>query len=124
MTQELKKSNERLLDELELAGKLEPRDKNFVRTNVTLMDALGDDKREPGGVFGGDGPGRVMGGRLGRDHTLEDVPHHFLRDCLMDYINRTIAAEHQDDARKAVFPDLTPAEIEEYSTIVAENTEK
>lgn len=64
----------------------------------------------------------VSGGRLGRDHTFEDVPSNYVRDRLMDYTATQMAdggttkasEKKQRAARKALCPDLTDREIQEY----------
>jgi hypothetical protein len=62
----------------------------------------------------------ISGGRLGRDHTLEDVPTCYVRDRVMDYINDQLPEEKRADVRRAVFSDLTEAEINQYSALIAE----
>ena len=62
----------------------------------------------------------ITGGRLGRDHTLEDVPTCYVRDRVMDYINDQLPEETRADVRRAVFSDLTEAEINQYSALIAE----
>jgi hypothetical protein len=61
--------------------------KGMVQAQIVYNDALGDDRRGAGIMYGGDEGGTVHGGRLGRDHKLTDVPNHFLRDEIMDFIN-------------------------------------
>ncbi len=68
--------------------------------------------------------GHVSGGRLGRDHKPEDVPTHFVRDCLMDYINFELPEDKRDGARKSVFSDLTNEEIAEYSSIISKKKQQ
>lgn len=60
------------------------------------------------------GTGKVTGGRLGRDHTLDDVPNHFVRDMVLDYISTQLEEKKRKAALKAVFSDLTAAEIAAY----------
>jgi hypothetical protein len=62
----------------------------------------------------------ISGGRLGRNHTLEDVPTCYVRDRVMDYINDQLPEEKRADVRRAVFSDLTEAEINLYSALIAE----
>jgi len=65
---------------------------------------------------------RVFGGRLGRDHTITDVPRHYYRDCLLDYIQRQVEEEDkQQVARIAICPDLTEDQLDEYDFLVAQN---
>lgn len=68
--------------------------------------------------------GQVRGGRLGRDHTLDDVPNHFLRDQAMGYINTQLPEDQRHAARKAVFPDLSEAELEEYVKLIQQQQEQ
>ena len=70
----------------------------------------------PGGSRAG-----CIGGRLGRDHTLEDVPRHYLRDRLMDYINTNVPDKRKRAARKAICPDLTDAKIRKYTELIAQD---
>jgi len=63
----------------------------------------------------------VTGGRLGRDHTIQDVPRHYFRDCLMDYIDTQVGDQvKQVAARKAICPDLTDVQIDEYARLIAQ----
>ncbi|CAJ2503652.1 Uu.00g110460.m01.CDS01 [Anthostomella pinea] len=61
----------------------------------------------------------AWGGRLGRDHTLADVPKHYVRDRLLDYINTQLPEDQRDAVRRAVFPEFSPSELAEYSALVA-----
>jgi hypothetical protein len=108
------KSNAQLVADLGLAAKRDEKFAEFIAMQITFFDAMGDDKRSPTLMF----HEGVRGGRLGRDHTLEDVPNHYVRDCLIDYINDELPADRRKAAHKAVFNDLTPAEVEEYSTMI------
>lgn len=71
----------------------------------------------------------VSGGRLGRDHTLSDVPNHFIRDFLLEQIDEGVnEAEELDEdqrqtARRALFPDLTAKQVSEYSESLAKKRE-
>lgn len=71
----------------------------------------------------------VSGGRLGRDHTLSDVPNHFIRDFLLEQIDEGVnEAEELDEdqrqsARRALFPDLTAGQLSEYSEALAKKRE-
>jgi hypothetical protein len=64
----------------------------------------------------------LSGGRLGRDHTLEDVPMHYLRDNLVEYISSQMDAdeEKKQAVRKAICPDLVDSQIEKYVRLVEE----
>jgi hypothetical protein len=64
---------------------------------------------------------RISGGRLGRDHKLEDVPLHYFRDQLMDYIAVHFDEDKRQVVRKAICPDLTDSQIEEYARLIAED---
>jgi hypothetical protein len=99
---------------------MDARKKSIAQGEIVYEDALGDDKRVPGLMFGGENGTRVLGGRLGRDHTLTDVPNHFFRDGIMDYINQAeIGEDKKQDARTAVFPDLSASQIAEYSALIS-----
>lgn len=100
---------------------MDDRQKGMIEAQIVYHDAIGDDKRPATVFFGGDTGGKVMGGRLARDHTLADVPNHFCRDQIMDYINQMAEEEKRDIARAAVFTDLDPGEKVAYSTAIAEN---
>lgn len=90
----------------------------FMEAQITFKDACGDEKRRPQLLWGLGKPAWVSGGRLGRDHKLQDVPNHFVRDCLMNYIETDLEEKYRKAARKAVFSDLTSSEINEYSSII------
>ncbi|KAK0646890.1 hypothetical protein B0T16DRAFT_446778 [Cercophora newfieldiana] len=69
--------------------------------------------------------GEISGGRLGRDHTLADVPTNYFRDRLMDYIDEQLEdGIKQRATRKAICFDLTDAEIEQYTRLIAEDRVK
>lgn len=92
---------------------------SFISAQIVFNDASGDDSRPP--ILSTslkEGAG-VRGGRLGRDHTLADVPHHFVRDRLIDYIAEFVPAERRADVRKSVFSDLTPSQVEKYAALIA-----
>ena len=111
------RSNQELLDALSSAAKLSADTKQVVAIQIIWWDAL---------VGGGDasctnhGFRYITGGRLGRDHTIDDVPVNYFRDRLMDYISDQLPKSKQKAARKALCPDLTDDEIDEYSRLVAE----
>lgn len=79
---------------------------------------MGDDKRPSFMLMGPDAC--VTGGRLGRDHTLADVPNHYVRDRLMNYIQTQIPESTRDTALHAVFDDLSSSEVELYGAAVLE----
>ena len=65
---------------------------------------------------------QVFGGRLGRAHTIADVPRHYYRDRLMDYIQRRVKEQDkQQAARIAICPDLTEGQLDEYDLLIAQN---
>lgn len=70
------------------------------------------------------GSGRIRNGRLGRDHTLSDVPNQFVRDCLMDYIDTMLEEDQRENAKKAVFSDLGADEIDQYSALIKQKRER
>lgn len=71
----------------------------------------------------------TSGGRLGRDHTLPDVPNHFIRDFLLEQIDQGVneAAElsisRRKSVRRALLPDLTADEVKEYGDILSNKRE-
>lgn len=62
---------------------------------------------------------------MGRDHTLDDVPNHYVRDFLLSYINniRGYTEEQKEAGRKALFPDLTSGDVKDYSALLAKKME-
>jgi hypothetical protein len=120
------KSNQRLVDDLASALGMEERLKGIVQAQIVYRDALGDEKRAAGIMIGGDEGGTVHGGRLGRDHKLSDVPNHFVRDQIMDYLSQ--AEQYEEDkkqeARTAVFSDLSPSDISAYSALFSTTVEE
>jgi hypothetical protein len=105
---------------------MEERLKGMVQAQIVYRDALGDKKRAAGIMFGGEDGGHVSGGRLGRDHKLTDVPNHFVRDQIMDYINQ--AEQYDEDtkqkARTTVFLDLGLSDIAAYSALFSTTVEE
>lgn len=71
----------------------------------------------------------VSGGRLGRDHTLSDVPNHFVRDWLLEQIDEQaneaeeLDEEQRQALQRALCPDLTADEVSEYSKVRAKKRE-
>lgn len=96
----------------------------MVQAQIIYRDALGDDKRPANIMLGGPEGGKVFGGRLGRDHKLTDVPNHFVRDTIMDYINSEVEEDKKKDARTAVFSDLSPSEMAAYSAFISQSKEE
>jgi hypothetical protein len=100
---------------------MDERLKGMVQAQIVYRDALDDEKRAAGIMIGRDEGGTVHGGRLGRDHKLKDVPNHFFRGQIMDYLSQ--AEQYEEDkkqeARTAVFSDLSPSEISEYSALIS-----
>ncbi|KAM7213729.1 hypothetical protein V8F06_010863 [Rhypophila decipiens] len=114
-------SNQDLLDALAPAAEITLGKAESIGITVAWWDASSNAKFSAMMSFGSG----VRGGRLGNDHrhTVSDVPRNYFRDRLMDYI-----AEHLDGqeelkqaARKAICPDLTDGEIEEYTRLIAED---
>ncbi|KAI0010917.1 hypothetical protein F4779DRAFT_575966 [Xylariaceae sp. FL0662B] len=110
------KTSAELIDSLASAADLDSKSVAMIRANITWWDAMGDDEQPP---MLRAGAWTVSGGRLGRDHTLEDVPNHYVRDRLMDYIDTQLEEDKRDNARAAVFPDLSPDERSQYSAHIA-----
>ncbi|OTB02035.1 hypothetical protein M426DRAFT_13877 [Hypoxylon sp. CI-4A] len=112
------KSNAELIDALALATGMKTRSAMSICGQIKWSDSIAR-KGISGSWMGGSG--FVSGGRLGRDHMLSDVPNHFVRDRLVDYIDTQLEEEDQKEAaRNAVFSDLSPAEMEQYSVLVAQ----
>lgn len=109
------KSNAQLIEDLVSAADLKPSTLKAIGAQITFWDAAGDDTRSPMLRIGA---WTVTGGRLGRDHTLEDVPNHFARDCVMGYINTELPENKRDKARSAVFSDLNETELATYAADV------
>jgi hypothetical protein len=108
------------MDDLASAMDMHKRTKGMVQAQIVYHDALGDDKRGVGVMWGGEEGGIVHGGRLGRDHTLADVPNHFVRDNIMDYINQAeVEEDKKQEFRTAVFSDLSPSDISAYSAAIS-----
>ncbi|KAI2463919.1 hypothetical protein F4781DRAFT_96650 [Annulohypoxylon bovei var. microspora] len=117
------KSNAQLIDALASAINLEPGRAISIRGSITWADSVSGGKHYTSGMYNL-GYGIVSGGRLGRDHMLSDVPNHYARDRLMDYINTQLEEDQRERARLAVFSDLSPAEIGQYSVLVMQMMEK
>ncbi|KAL7626419.1 hypothetical protein AAE478_003191 [Parahypoxylon ruwenzoriense] len=113
---ESRKSNAELIDALASAIDMEPGTAIGIRGQITMWDSI-DDETKMGGILA---PyyGLVGAGRLGRAHMLGDVPNPHVRDRLMDYINIVVQEDRRECARRAVFSDLAPAELEEYSAVI------
>ncbi|KAB5578560.1 hypothetical protein GE09DRAFT_555388 [Coniochaeta sp. 2T2.1] len=109
-------SNQQLLDAFASAARKDDKQKHSIAVQITWWDAMADGKVGCGMSLAD----CVSGGRLGRDHTLEDVPIHFFRDMLMDCVGVLVDDEHRQAARKAICPELTDAQIEEYDALVKE----
>ncbi|KAK3641195.1 hypothetical protein LTR56_011435 [Elasticomyces elasticus] len=107
-------TNKQLVDDLCKAVEKDERFAKILGTTIAANDS------SPKGSFnaiiragGEDGP-TVVGGRLGRDHTLEDVPHHFVRDQCMNYILEELPVELQERVARIVFTDLNDADLQSY----------
>ncbi|KAG9833851.1 hypothetical protein KCU98_g11798, partial [Aureobasidium melanogenum] len=55
---------------------------------------------------------------------FKDVPNHFVRDSIMDYINSEVEEDKKETARTAVFSDLNPSEIAAYSAFVSKSKDE
>ena len=91
-------------------------DKDYVAVHIVLQDSLGDDRMS--WLTSRGGKPVVVGGRLGRDHTLEDVPHHFVRDQLMSRIERDFPASARRAIEEAVFLDLSGTQLDFYRKLL------
>ncbi|TRX87883.1 hypothetical protein FHL15_011222 [Xylaria flabelliformis] len=110
------KSNTDIIAALLSATHLNEEDGFRIGALITWWDSI-DSKGNSGCFSFADG---VRGGRLGRNHTLEDVPNHYVRDRVLHYINNELDEEERGAARKAVFPDLDEDELEQYSAAIVE----
>ncbi|KAI1326490.1 hypothetical protein F5Y16DRAFT_374932 [Xylariaceae sp. FL0255] len=112
-------SNAHMMVAFSQATGLEGRSLQAVQAQITWWDACGDDSRPATVAMD---TFTVTGGRLGRDHTLEDVPSHFVRDKLMDYaLTQLSDKSKQDAAYRALCPDLYGSEIIEYTMLIAKD---
>jgi len=112
-------SNKELLDALVSAAGLDEETAKAIGGQITWWDAMGDGSV---GCSLSGGSWDVSGGRLGRNHTIIDVPINYFRDRLMDWIAESIKDEDQRSvARKAICPDLTDTELAEYARLIAED---
>ncbi|OTA96592.1 hypothetical protein M434DRAFT_105434 [Hypoxylon sp. CO27-5] len=117
------KSNAQLIDTLASAANLHPATATMLRGEIVWSDSHPWGARGSLGMF--DTRSKlVSGGRLGRDHMLSDVPNNYVRDRLMNFINTELDESRQENARRVVFSDLTPAEIEQYSKLIMEVPEE
>lgn len=118
MSQDTPKSNAQLLDDLASGADLAAKTVEFVGTQISWWDTI-DDKGNGG--FMTVGKPTIHGGRFGKDaeHTVEDVPNHYVRDRIMDYINEQVEESKRDKARRAVFSDLSEEDIAQYSALIA-----
>ncbi|KAI0172695.1 hypothetical protein GGR52DRAFT_418157 [Hypoxylon sp. FL1284] len=110
------KSNAELIDSLASAADIDPVNIAAFCSGVTVWDA----------VTGDWNPAALStdtlsdsGGHLGPNDILKDVPNHYLRDHLMDYINTKVAEEKREHARRTVFSDLSGAEVLAYAALIA-----
>ncbi|KAI1645205.1 uncharacterized protein F4817DRAFT_344596 [Daldinia loculata] len=113
-------SNAKLIDALAAATNMEPWKAIWIRGQITWCDSIS-------GSMSGIlelGNGLVSYGRLGRDHMLADVPNQYVRDRLMDYIITQLEEDQQECAKKAVFPDLSVAELEQYTVLILKKAEE
>ncbi|KAI0155111.1 hypothetical protein GGR57DRAFT_464105 [Xylariaceae sp. FL1272] len=91
-----------------------------MRAVITWDDGQGDPDRPCLLVPARGNDFDVVGGRLGRDHTFEDVPKHRARDSLMDYINARMDNEDEKRAaHRAICPDLSEQDISNYASLIA-----
>lgn len=89
------KSNAQLIDDLASATELDSEQAKKIGIHITWWDSA-DDEGQTGIMSFRDG---VHGGRLQRAHKLDDVPNHYVRDRIMDYINEQVKEENRDMAR-------------------------
>ncbi|KAK3648088.1 hypothetical protein LTR56_002566 [Elasticomyces elasticus] len=107
------KTNHQVVEALIKAAGVEEGRVNAIEAIITMNDSV--PKGEGSGfVTVENGEFVVPHGRLGRQHTLDDVPNHFVRDECMEYIQTRLPAADQDKVAKAVFDDLNDADLEAY----------
>ncbi|KAI1653451.1 hypothetical protein F4813DRAFT_374345 [Daldinia decipiens] len=113
-------SSAELIDALAAATGMEPRTAILIRGQIVWCDSIS------GSISGmlELGNGLVSHGRLGRSHMLADVPNQYVRDRLMDYIITELEDDQKECAKKAVFPDLSATELEQYSALIEKEVEK
>ncbi|KAK5652400.1 hypothetical protein OQA88_10592 [Cercophora sp. LCS_1] len=114
-------ANRTLLDLLAAAGNFPEEEMKCISCQIVWWD--GSSEGEFSCMMSA-GQWTISGGRLGRDHTIDDVPVNYFRDRLMDWIAETVKEDTKEVCRKAICPDLTDAEIEEYVRLVAEHREE
>lgn len=125
VVQDNPKSNQQLMDDLASAMNMSKPTKGMVLAQIVYRDALGDEKRGAGLMIGGEQGDSVHGGRLGRDHKITDVPNHFFRDQIMDYINQAeVDEKRKESLRMAIFSDLSTGETAAYAVSIAEGMEE
>jgi hypothetical protein len=122
----LRKTNEQLIDDLAKAAGYgdDSYAKALVRGQIIYHDARGDSARPAAMMFSEATGVNVSGGRLGRDHTLGDVPNCYVRDEIMRYIHHAIPEGKRREVRSAVFDGLLPEECEEYAAILIKEEEE
>lgn len=108
------KSNAELIDILVSTANLESREAVSIRGHITWFDSM---NKGTSGMWT-PSTGLIIGGRLGRDHTLSDVPNHYVRDRLMNYILTQLDEDKREASKRAVFSDLSATELQEYSDII------
>ncbi|KAK3384614.1 hypothetical protein B0T24DRAFT_93371 [Lasiosphaeria ovina] len=118
---ESRKSNAELFADLAFSAGFDMDELIYLKGIIAWWDSMAGGKS---GMWC-PGEGEVKGGRLGRDHlhTIEDVPNCYVRDCIMDYINTELergSNVKKADVQRAVFSDLTNAEIKQYSKLVSQ----
>ncbi|KAK8133531.1 hypothetical protein PG984_005543 [Apiospora sp. TS-2023a] len=115
---ESQKTNTQLVEDLKSAPGV---DESKLKTRVAIAiheDANDGDPKKQASLDPGKDDWEVHGGRLGRDHTLEDVPNHYLRDRLMSFTNECMPKDQAPEARRRVFSDLNEGEIAAYSNVI------
>lgn len=105
---------------------LTPERKKSLIGNICFCDSMDEDGN--GGLWSPKND-YVSGGRLGRDHTLSDVPNHFVRDWLLEQIDEQaneaeeLDEEQRQTLQRVLCPDLTADEVGEYSEVRAKKRE-
>lgn len=119
-------SNAQLVDIFAEKLNLTPERKKSLIGNICFCDSMSEDG--PSGVWSPKDD-YVRGGRLGRNHTLPDVPNHFIRDWMLGQIDKgeneveDLNEDQREASRRAILPDLTADEVKEYSRILTKRRE-
>ena len=107
-------SNAELIDAL--AKAVNQQDMDHVAASIVWADSYSGESS--GFLSRREGKLKVSGGRLGRDHTLEDVPNNYVRDRLMGWIQEKVPEQERRIVQRAVFNDLSDGKLDAYSECI------